>query len=40
VPAVVVGGAITILCALLWPRLFPDMARIDRLESLHATGGT
>jgi MFS family permease len=40
VPAVVVGGAITILCALLWPRLFPDMARIDRLESLHAGAGT
>ncbi|MBA2384303.1 MAG: MFS transporter, partial [Actinobacteria bacterium] len=40
VPAVVIGGTITILCALLWPRLFPEMARIDRLESLHATGGT
>ena len=40
VPAVVIGGTVTIVCALLWPRLFPDMARIDRLESLHATGGT
>jgi MFS family permease len=39
VPAVVIGGSITIVCALVWPRLFPDMARIDRLESLHATGG-
>ncbi|HWG55088.1 MAG TPA: MFS transporter [Gaiellaceae bacterium] len=35
VPAVVAGGAITIASALLWPRLFPQMARIDRLESLR-----
>ena len=35
VPAVVIGGSVTILCALAWPRLFPQMARIDRLESLH-----
>jgi hypothetical protein len=34
VPAVVVGGSLTIAAALLWPRLFPGMARIDRLESL------
>ena len=34
VPAVVAGGAITIAAALAWPRLFPAMARIDRLESL------
>src|SRR5687767_12598499 len=40
VPAVVIGGSLTIVCALVWPRLFPKMARIDRLESLHATGGT
>jgi MFS family permease len=40
VPAVVIGGSITIVCALLWPRLFPHMARIDRLESLHPAGGT
>ena len=40
VPAVVIGGCLTIAAALLWPRLFPDMARIDRLESLHPTGGT
>ncbi len=39
VPAVVVGGCLTIAAALLWPRLFPDMARIDRLESLHPTAG-
>ncbi|MBW3593128.1 MAG: MFS transporter, partial [Actinobacteria bacterium] len=35
VPAVVAGGAVTIAAALLWPRLFPQMARIDRLESLR-----
>jgi len=35
-PAVVIGGSLTILCALAWPRLFPQMAGIDRLESLHA----
>jgi MFS family permease len=35
VPAVVIGGSLTVICALAWPRLFPDMARIDRLESLH-----
>ena len=40
VPAVVVGGALTIVAALVWPRLFPQMARIDRLESLHPAGGT
>ena len=34
VPAVVIGGSLTILCALVWPRIFPQMARIDRLESL------
>ena len=40
VPAVVVGGCLTIAAALLWPRLFPQMARIDRLESLHPAAGT
>ena len=40
VPAVVIGGTLTIAAALLWPRLFPEMARIDRLESLHPQGGT
>jgi hypothetical protein len=40
VPAVVIGGSLTILCALAWPRLFPKMARIDRLESLLPAGGT
>jgi hypothetical protein len=40
VPAVVIGGSITVLAALLWPRFFPQMAQIDRLESLHPAGGT
>ncbi len=35
VPAVVVGGSITIAAALIWPRLFPEMAKIDRLEQLR-----
>jgi hypothetical protein len=38
VPAVVVGGCLTIAAALLWPRLFRQMAGIDRLESLHPAG--
>jgi MFS family permease len=39
VPAVVVGGCLTIAAALLWPRLFPQMAGIDHLESLHPAAG-
>jgi MFS family permease len=39
VPAVVIGGSLTVLAALAWPRLFPAMARIDRLEALHPAGG-
>ena len=35
VPAVVVGGTLTVVAALVWPRLYPAMARIDRLESLR-----
>jgi hypothetical protein len=34
VPAVVAGGALTILLALVWPRLFPALARVDRMEAL------
>jgi MFS family permease len=34
VPAVVAGGAITILLALVWPRVFPDLARVDRVEDV------
>jgi len=35
VPAVVAGGALTMLIAGLWVRLFPDLARIDRLEDVR-----
>jgi MFS family permease len=34
VPAVVAGGALTIALALAWPKVFPDLSRIDRLEEL------
>jgi hypothetical protein len=34
VPAVVAGGAVTILIALGWTRLFPDLARLGRLSEL------
>jgi MFS family permease len=32
-PAVVAGGALTIVLALVWPRLFPDLAAVDRLSA-------
>jgi MFS family permease len=35
VPAVVAGGGITIAVAAAWPRLFPALARVDRLEEVH-----
>lgn len=35
VPAVVLGGAATLAVALAWTRLFPRLARVDRLEELH-----
>jgi len=35
IPAVVGGGAITVLIALTWSRLFPDLARVDRLQDLQ-----
>lgn len=34
VPAVVAGGVLTMLLALVWPKLFPALARVDRLEAL------
>src|SRR3954451_23548002 len=40
VPAVVLGGAITVGLALVWPRVCPALAQIDRLEELSpAVGG-
>ena len=32
VPSVVVGGIGTLVVVLAWMRLFPSLARIDRLE--------
>ncbi len=39
VPAVVAGGALTILLALVWPRFFPALARVDRLEEVSPAAG-
>ena len=35
VPAVVIGGVVTIGVAVVWTRLFPDLARADRLDELR-----
>jgi MFS family permease len=35
VPAVVGGGLITILIAATWGRIFPDLARVDRLQDVR-----
>jgi MFS family permease len=35
VPAVVIGGALTVVIALSWSRLFPALAGVDRLRDLH-----
>src|SRR3970282_642935 len=35
VPAVVIGGIATIAIAGLWWRLFPSLARVDRLDELR-----
>jgi hypothetical protein len=35
VPAVVIGGVVTVLLAVIWPRFFPALARVDRLEDLE-----
>jgi hypothetical protein len=35
VSAVVAGGVITIAIAAVWPRLFPALARVDRLEDVR-----
>ncbi len=33
-PAVVVGGALTLALALVWPRVFPQLAEVDRLDRM------
>lgn len=35
VPAVVAGGALTVVLALCWGRLFPALAAVDRMEDLQ-----
>jgi len=35
VPAVVLGGGLTMVLALVWPRLFPELAGVDRLEDVR-----
>jgi MFS family permease len=35
VPAVVAGGAVTVALALVWPRVFPALAKVDRLEEVR-----
>ncbi len=38
VPAVVIGGAVTIAIAVSWTRFFPALARVDRLDDLRPAG--
>jgi MFS family permease len=35
VPAVVAGGVATVVVAAVWPKLFPPLAQVDRLEDLQ-----
>ncbi len=37
VPAVVIGGIATIAIAAAWTRLFPELAKVDRLDELRST---
>ena len=39
VPAVVGGGALTIVLALVWPKVFSDLSRVDRMEELGSAAG-
>ena len=38
-PAVVAGGVLTIALALVWPRVFPALAKVDRLERVRPESG-
>ena len=40
VPAVVGGGAITVLIAVSWNRFFPALARVDRMQDLRPAAET
>ena len=35
VPAVMIGGGVTVVLALVWHRAFPALARVDRLEEIE-----
>ena len=35
VPAVVIGGVLTVAIAVSWTRFFPALARVDRLDELR-----
>jgi hypothetical protein len=39
VPAVVIGGAVTMALAAVWSRVFPALARVDRMEDLGSGSG-
>ncbi|MBA4099889.1 MAG: MFS transporter [Rhodospirillum sp.] len=39
VPAVLVGGSMTVLITLSWAVLFPNLRRLDRFADLHARDG-
>ena len=38
VPAVVIGGVLTVAIAIGWSRFFPALARVDRLDDLRPSG--
>ena len=40
VPAVVIGGALTICVAVAWTRFFPDLRHVDRLDELRPAATT
>ena len=35
VPAVAIGALATVALAIVWPRLFPALARVDRIDELR-----
>ncbi len=40
IPAVVGGGLMTMLIALSWGRIFPALARVDRLDQIRPVSDT
>jgi hypothetical protein len=39
VPSVVIGGLGTLAVVVVWARLFPELARVDRLDSVAPAAG-